>query len=91
LSITDANEESIWLDAFLDLVTPSVVNTSSIEDARKHDDYAEEEEDQAGGQPQDGSGPVVQSTAPEPEQAATPEEVVTTPANDNSPSPTGPE
>ena len=37
---------------------------ASIEDAGNQDDHAEEKKDEAGGQPQDGFGPVVQGTAP---------------------------
>jgi hypothetical protein len=67
-----------------------VVN-ASIEETGNQDDRAEEEENKARGQPQDGSGPVVQSTAPEREQAATSQEVVTAAANDNSMPATGTE
>jgi hypothetical protein len=61
---------------------------ASIEGARHQDDHTEEDEDHDGGRPQDGSDPTVQSTAPEPEEASTPGEVVTTPANDNDPATT---
>jgi hypothetical protein len=70
--------------------TPS--DDASIEGAGHQDNHAEEDEDHDGGQPQDGSDPGVQSTAPEPEETATPVEVVTIPAilnqraiNDNEP------